>query len=87
MVEGHVKRPGAYDIPANGISLLDALQAAGLDSDDPDLTIQIIRHRTIFKKINFADIDQEPNIVLEPDDMVLVLKPKPATQPATTPAP
>lgn len=87
MVGGLVKRGGAYTVSANGISLIDALRAAEINSDSPDLTVTIIHHidpsHLTIRHIALNDLGDDNDPQLRPDDWVMVQNPKPAaTQPA-----
>ncbi|HEY7089507.1 MAG TPA: polysaccharide biosynthesis/export family protein [Tepidisphaeraceae bacterium] len=76
---GHVQRTGVYSLSARNISLMQAIAGAGgLDQLAIPQRTQIVRRLSTEKQV-FARVDlekifngQEPDIMLKPDDQVLV---------------
>jgi protein involved in polysaccharide export with SLBB domain len=76
---GHVLRTGVYSLTARDITLRKAVIAAGgLDQlavpQNTDIVRNIERFKKVYARVNLAKIfsGQEPDILLKPDDEIMV---------------
>ncbi|HVT91120.1 MAG TPA: polysaccharide biosynthesis/export family protein [Tepidisphaeraceae bacterium] len=78
-IGGHTSRPGVYSLTARDITLRESIIAAGgLDQlaipQRTEIVRKIGRFKTVYSRVDLAKVfaGEEPDILLKPDDQVMV---------------